>query len=417
MMAGALLVWAGAAAAAPPDTSRSDTAEASDTITANYIDLTASLGFSSAPQLGFNNSSSIFGRIAASGVHSWSTERSSTSIQAYVDNTTYFHSYGSQQIFDVSANTNFAASPTVSLFGGANFSGDVNGQLSNRFLSNPAGPPPVTSPGNPLPPPSVVPDVLGFNGRNYRLSGQFGASILASERSTVSLSAGGQHSWFTGNSVDNYTSFFGSVGYSHLVSERTGIGATLHLNRQDYTRGGWANVVNPTLTAHSQLSETLSGDAAVGVLYIEQKNLGFTTHDVSPSFSGSLCNSMTLSRWCVRVARDASSALDTRIANLGTRATIHTILAADYYRSLSPYDTIQAQLTATRYSGSSSLPGTSQSQSSTYISGVLGYDRKIGHRLAAGVQGGARKLYEIGPDRKVDVNANVYIRYRLGDIQ
>jgi hypothetical protein len=50
------------------------------------------------------------------------------------------------------------------------------------------------------------------------------------------------------------------------------------------------------------------------------------------------------------------------------------------------------------------------------ISAVAGYDRKIGARLAAGVSVGARKLYRDGADPKSDLNGNIYLRYRIGDI-
>ena len=415
MLGGALFVIAGNAVAAPPDTSTSDTTEANNTRTANYLDLIGSVGFSSNPRLNFNSSSSAFGRISASGVHSWSTERSQTSITGYVENTSYFKNYGSQQIFDVGANTSYTASPTVSLYGNVNFSGDINGQLSNRLFTVPSGPPPPPNPGNPFPPTTATPDVLAFNGHNYRLIGQGGANIATSERSSISLTAGAQHSWFTRNSNANYTGYFGSIGYSHLLSERTSIGPTLYLHRQDYANGGWANVINPTLTAHTQFSETWTADAAVGVLYIKQKNLGFTSDNWSPSFSGAVCDTTTLSRFCLRVTHDASSAFDTRIANLGTHSTIHSTAYLDYSRQLGPYGTIQAQLSATRYSNAPAFNGSSQT--TTYFSGVLGYDRRVGHRLAVGISGGARKLYEFGPDPKADFNANVYLRYRIGDIQ
>ena len=53
---------------------------------------------------------------------------------------------------------------------------------------------------------------------------------------------------------------------------------------------------------------------------------------------------------------------------------------------------------------------------SSYLSGVVGYDRHIGHRFFAGVEGGVRQLFQTGPDPKLDLNASVYVRYRLGDL-
>ena len=48
--------------------------------------------------------------------------------------------------------------------------------------------------------------------------------------------------------------------------------------------------------------------------------------------------------------------------------------------------------------------------------GVVGYDRKLCQRWAAGVNGGVRKLFQDGPDPKLDLNASIYVRYRLGDL-
>lgn len=94
MLAGAFVLTGAAAGAAPPETST--TGEASETHIANYVDLQVGAGFSTNPRLGFTSQSSAFGRISASGVHSWSTERSSTAIHGYIENTTYLRNYGSQ---------------------------------------------------------------------------------------------------------------------------------------------------------------------------------------------------------------------------------------------------------------------------------------------------------------------------------
>lgn len=413
-LAGALLATASGAAA---DTPTSDS-QSSGTYTANYVDLIGSLGYSSSPGFG-SGESSAFARVSAYGVHSWTTERGFTSLTGFVENTTYFNHFGSRQLFDLGAHTRQEVSEKVTIYGDLGFTGDFDGQLSNRLPTVPSQPP-ITEPGNPLPPPSTSPDVFAFTGRNYRLFGDLGATIRTFERGTLSLTLGAQRSWFPGSSnVDNYNTYHGSIGWSTQVSERTSVGATVYLQHQDYSQGGWANVVNPVATVHTQLSESLTADGSIGVLVIEQRSFGSTDHRVSPSFSGSLCSTTTVSGFCVRVQRDANSALSSRIANFGTNATINTTGTVDYYRHLGPYDTIQASLTATHYdsaSPSSSSPN-GNNFTTTYLSAVLGYDHRIGHRLAIGVSGGARKLYQTGPDPKLDLNANVYLRYRLGDVQ
>ncbi|HKO17853.1 MAG TPA: hypothetical protein VJU82_03105 [Acidobacteriaceae bacterium] len=390
------------------------TSEAAAAKTTDYIDLEAGLGFSTNPFLQLHSHSTAFGRISAYGVHSWQTEKGSTTLTGYVENTTYFKDYGSKQIFDLGAHTNQAVSPTVTLFGDLDFSGDFAGQLSNRLLTVPSQPV-VPVPGNPLPQPTTNPDLLGFTGRQYRASADVGASIRSGARGTISLSAGAQRSWFTGGNRDaDYNSYFGTVGYSQQVSERTSAGASVQFQRQDFSHGDWANIVNPVVTLHTQLTESMVADAAVGVMYIQQRTSGFKDHQVTPSVSGSLCNVGNNSRFCVRVSRDAQSALSARILNGAGGAAVTTIAGVDYYRRLSEKETIQASLNATRYDTPGAINGFRIR--TTYFSGIVGYDRKVGNRIYAGVSGGARKLFQDGPDPKLDFNANVYLRYRLGDL-
>lgn len=382
--------------------------------TTDYIDLEAGLGFSSNPLLRLNARSSAFGRISAYGLHSWTTERGSTTLTGYIENTTYFRNYGSKQIFDLGAHTNQAVSPTVTLFGDLDFAGDFAGQLSNRLIGVP-NQPVVPIAGNPLPPATANPDLLGFNGRQYRLNGQVGASIRSGARGKISLSAGAQRTWFTdGNKDADYNSYFATTGYSQQVSERTSAGASVQFQRQDFRHGDWANIVNPTLTIHTQLSENMFADAAVGVLAIQQRTDGQKDHKVTPSFSGQLCRQDSLSRLCAHVSRDAQSALSARLVNGSGGAAITTTAGLDYYRRLSERGTLQASLTGTRYDSPASLNGFRLR--TTYLSAVAGYDRKIGNRIYAGISGGARKLFQVGPDPKLDFNANVYLRYRLGDL-
>ena len=390
------------------------TSGAASAATTDYIDLEAGAGYSTNPFLSIPSRAAGFGRISANGVHSWSSERGTTSLTGYIENTTYFRKYGSRQIFDLGAHTRQALNPTVTVFGNLDFSGDFAGQLSNRLITVPSQPP-VIEPGSPLPPPSNTPDVFNFSGRQYRLSGDLGASIRSGARGTVSLSAGAQRSWFPGNRDADYNSYFGSAGYSQQISERTSAGASLSFTRQDFTHGDWANIINPALTVNTQLSESVNASAAVGLLAIEDKTDDHKDHRVTPSVSASICQTSTLSRLCAHVSRDAQSALSARVVNGGGGASITTSAGIDYYRRLSEAETIQAALSASRYESSNSINNNNRLRT-TYISGVVGYDRKIRNRLYAGVQGGVRKLFQVGPDPKLDLNANVYLRYRLGDL-
>ena len=102
---------------------------------ATYLDLTGSLGYSTNPLLRtVNSDGSLYGRASARGVHMWNGELSSTSLSAFVEGTTYFNDYGVKSIFSVSGDHQRQVSERVGLFGSAGASGDLAGQLSNRFL-------------------------------------------------------------------------------------------------------------------------------------------------------------------------------------------------------------------------------------------------------------------------------------------
>lgn len=381
--------------------------------TTNTLDLSAGAGFSTNPGNRTGSSTSGFGRISANGNHTWITERSSASIHGFVENTTYLQHYGSQQIFDIGADANYAASPTVSLYGNLAFFGDFNGQLSNRLIGVPNGPP-VTNPNNPLPPPGVLPSVFAFSGHSYRLDGQVGASIRSSDRSTISLTAGAQHAWFTGNPLADYTTYHGSAGYSLQVSEHTSLGPAIYLTHQDRSLGSSANILNPSLTGQTQLSETVTADGAVGILVVNDHLLGHTATSVSPSFSLSVCARGSLSSICGQVSHDAHSALNSPIST-ARGSSITTTADVSYYRRVSENGTIQASLYATHYS--TQIAPANLNLRQTYLSAVAGYDHKVGHRLFAGITGGARRVFQTGPDLPVDFNANIYLRYRIGDLR
>jgi hypothetical protein len=380
--------------------------------TTSYADITGGLGYSSNPRDQVNGESSGFGRLSVFGLHQWASATGQTTLSGYGESTSYLRDYGSTQIFYLRGHTAQQLSPTVSMFGDLNFSGDFAGQLSNR-LTNPGQPPPPPDTGNPLPPADNTPDAFGLSGREYRLDGHIGTSIRTGPRGTFSASLGAERLMFSGDqSPPSYNIYIGSVGYSHQLSERTALGGTLYLQRQDFQGADYANIANPTATAHFLLSETLTANAGAGVLLIHEHRQGFDDNSTAASFSGELCNQGATSRLCGRIARDAQSALGTPLGNQSGRATLTTTASADYYLHLSANETLQASLSAIRYSATENVAG--EKFRTTYFSGVVGYDRKIGRRFYTGVSVGARKLSRPGTDPDTDVNGYLYLRYHLG---
>lgn len=377
-----------------------------------YFDLSAGAGYSTNPFLRLQDRSSAFGRVGLNGFHSWNSERGSTWLSGYVEDTAYLKgSYGNKAIFSINAHTDRSISEKLRVYGDLAAYGDVAGQLTNRF----APVPPVVTPPD-VPPPSTNPELFNLSGRQYRVSGQVGAAIATSTRSSISLDASVVHGFFTGvNKIADYTTYQGSIGYSHQLSERTWGGVNVSVEHQDFRGGDYANVINTTLTMRTQLAADIQASGAVGLLAIYQHRLGQDEHSYSPSFRASICKSGEKSSFCFNASRDAEASLGIGLVQGGRGASISTNFELSYRRKVGEFSQLYATATATRNTTvNNGLPG--ENFSSTYLSGLIGYDHKIGKRLFLGVTGGARKLYQNGPDPKTDVNGNVYLRYRLGDL-
>lgn len=390
--------------------------EQADKSSTTFVDVQAGVGYSSNPLLQFQGRSSAFGRLSVLAFHSWNSEVASSSVSAYVENTTYLRGgYGSKQIFSLNARTRRALNEKVSVFGDLAFSGDIAGQLSNRFLTPvPDGPPP---PPDTIPPPGSDPGLFNFSGRQYRLSGTVGASIATSARSSVSLSAGAAHAFFTGgsNSDADYSTYQGSIGYNHQLSERTWIGANVSLQHQDFKGSDYANIVNTTATFRTQLGQNINASGSVGVLAVYSQRAGESDHSYSPSFAGSICATGERSSICANISRDASVPFGFGQIQGTGGASINTSFGLNYSRALGPGQSIQASVTASRNSNVGGLSNTQFDR--TYVTGLVGYDRKVGNRLFAGASVGVRKLFESGPDPRTDFNGNIHLRYRFGDVQ
>ena len=389
--------------------------------TRSYLDVTAGVGASSNPSLGFDSKSSAFGRLSGLGMHQWRSERTTTSLSAYAENTSYLRGNGSTQIFDLRGNVVHAASPTLSIFGNVGFQGDVNGQLSNRFTSaipNFATPTPE-QPEQPVLPDQVILDdntFIGLGGRRYRLSSEVGFSLRTSERGSVSLSAGAQRNFSSGNSnVANFNSFFASGSWQLQFNERTSGGLSTNVQYQDYDNGLSSTVVNPLATISHQFTDQIYGTAAVGILFTTQDQLlGGSDSSIDPSFSFKLCKASERERFCGRLSRDARNSLGAVTGSQASSLMITTLASVDYSRQIDVNQSLQASLTGSRSSEKSAFGDDFRT---TYLTFLVGYDRKVRQRVAVGAQAGLRKLIQTGPDPKLDVNANAYVRYRLGDIK
>ena len=410
--AGAAAVWSSpalaqeTAPAPPPEPVVEDRAPS---VNADYIDLTGSLGYSTNPFLQIGDSQgSAYGRLSARGVHAWGGERGRSSIAAFVEGTGYLNDYGFESIFSVNADTQQQVSETVTLFGSAGASGDLAGQLSNRFLYVPPLPE-VPDPNLP-PPPSTVddPDVFSFTGRQYRIHGQAGASIRISPRSNLSLSGGAQRTIYKDELLNDFTDIFVNGSYSHALSERTTVGFQVGASRTEYEDSSAnSTIINPALTVRTLLSESWDASAAVGMSFSHVEGpLGGSDKDINLSVDAQLCRSLETDRFCGHVSRYAQSS--SRAAIVTT-----TSVGLDWYKKLNEDSTLQLSTSLVRYD---SQLATLSDFKSHHFRLAASYSRHIGQRLSVGADVGVRALRQDGPDADSDIGGSLFLRYRLGDL-
>jgi len=375
-----------------------------------YVDVGAGLGYSTNPLLAFgDNTGSAFGRVSLYGYHGWSTERTATSLSAYVENNAYFRRYGNKQVFNLSANTTYAANEKVKLFGGLNFSGDIGGQLGSRYYGTPTG---SVTPDPAIPSTIVIvdPNLYGLNQRQYTLSGNAGANIVLSPKDALTVTVGAQHLFVAQTNELDYTSYNTTVGYDRQINERMSVGGRLLVQYADYKFGRSIFEIGPQATVRARLSEQWDLNAAVGFVRTTQ-DFGIAGIDNSSSINlaldASLCRQLEYERICARAARRTQSSV------IGS-APVSTTASLDYYRKLGAKDSIQGTASIAR-TGAYRLANVNGS--STFYTVSAAYDRLINDRLSGGVQAAWRKLSFSGPDPKTDIGGSVYLRYRLGDVR
>lgn len=378
--------------------------------TTTYADLQAGMGYSANPLLQISDDTgSAFGRLSAYLFHGWSTERSTTNLSAYLENSTYFRRYSNKQAFDLSASTNQRVSEKLRLFGDLGFSGDVDGQLSSRFYGVPAGSIVV----DPAAPDSLLiidPALFALSQRQYILSGHAGASATFSPRDTGTASLGAQHVFLGGDRDDlEYTQYDGSLAYDRQINERVTVGGRLIAQYSDYNSGESTTYLGPQATIRAQLSSRWDLTASAGFVRVKQDAiLGSDHSSIDPAVDASLCRNVEAERICARASRGTQSSI------VGGAATT-TSGGLEFYRRLSAKDTIQASGSIDRIKRD--LRILEEDRNSSFYSVAGSYDRLISDRFSAGVNLSARKLTIFGPNPKADVGGSIFVRYRIGDAQ
>ena len=390
-MGARIALFAGVAWLAVPQATQAQTQKTA------FLDLQASAGYSSNPFLFEDGDGGGFGRVSANGFYGITGERSSTSLSAFVENSTYTNGQGSQQLANVAINQSYQASPTVALTAGASFSVDFGSQLSSRFLN--------TSTAIPTTLPEIIidPALFNRNRRSYRVGGNVGATFKISERDVISLSAADQQVFYDKDASDlNVNVASAEAAWTRQLDERTSFGARVTGQEANYgTPGESASVYSLQGTVNRQVAEGWSASVAAGVSYAIRRSLTGNSRSVGPALDASICHSRPDEQICGQVSRSVQTAI-------GQDALTQTSFALNYFRKLNANDTVQARAGLTRFGSRGGFARVN------YLSAGANYSHRFSDRLSGGADLSTRDLYQRGRNVPADVTGSVFLRYRIG---
>lgn len=271
--------------------------------------------------------------------------------------------------------------------------------------------PEPVDPGAPRPPGDDIP-LIGSGQRSTLLSASGSLTRRISAFDSVSVNGGASRTWYDSNFANDFRNYDASASYSRTISERSTVGFVFSASWTDYEAAPTAlpldltsdtAVYSPRLTYSRRLSSALSLDASVGAQFIKRTG-GIPD---SNGFSGSLtlCRTDTLSSVCLTASQDAASS-----GIGGVRQQTSFNLSSSY--RLGEYDSIRANLSYSRYGGQENSAGGDE-----YWNADAAWERRLGERLLGGASLAYRNVSGAIRSGSTDVNAQIFIRYTLGQLR
>lgn len=375
-----------------------------------YVDAEAGVGYSTNPFMSLGSSNGRgYGRFSLHAVHTRVSERTTTVLSAFAQDTTYTSRYGSEQSFDLNGRHDAAVSEKLRIFFDGDVASDKGGQLDTRILGIPVI---ELVPGS-TQPILVLPgsDFLTVRGREFRASGHIGGQLALSPRDDMTASTGIEHVTFkTGGVRTSYTTIPFSIGYERKLSPRATVGLALGGQRTDYNGPAHYEVLSPQVTAHLLLAENLTLGGAVGASFATINDGVSKRHTTGLTANATLCSLTEKDSFCGHAAVDQATAT---IAGPSKSESI----GIDYSRRLDADQTLDFALSADHYSTPAAFTTASTFSHASYFRAVADYSRRFGGRWFGGVNVAVRKVTEKGPDPKADLSGSLFIRYRFGDVQ
>ena len=246
------------------------------------------------------------------------------------------------------ARTVHAASPNLSIFGNVGFQGDFAGQLSNRFVT--ATPDIVLRSHRTRQPPgdrrrSEPSSALAAAVSIERPSG---FSLRTSERGTVSVSAGAQRNFASGDfeatPITTAISGMSATIISSTSARRSDWQRSVQY--QDYDNGLSSTVFNPLVTVGHQFSDQITASGSVGLLIAKQKFDAAAHRQLDRSFfSFSVvqrpANATAFAAGCRAMPAIRSASASGPSANSLRR---NTVAGVNYSRQIDAKQSLQARL-------------------------------------------------------------------------
>jgi hypothetical protein len=198
------------------------------------------------------------------------------------------------------------------------------------------------------------------------------------------------------------------IGYSHGLSDRTWLRASLGFGQVDYLdrKAGDSLIVTPTIGFVRQLSERTKASLSAGPTFSRVRRLD-GSHDGSTGWAvrGNLCNEQAQGRLCIDVDR---SSQPTVFGDVSTITNFRLVGS----RRLSSRDTIDVTGKAIRTVDASDIAG--RGERVWVVGASAGLTRQFDQRLALFGRASFADIYDSGASRQADVRGEIGVRYRFG---
>jgi len=265
------------------------------------IETTVRLGYDTNPFLAQGDdlaSGSVSAEVRPS--LSYRSETGQAELSGHYDRTEYLRRYGHTDEYGATLDTRKRFSSAFDAFATLRYDSSVIGE-SDDYVSGSTGAPPVDD---------TDINLIGQRQRSNLYSAQAGFNLKVSPKDTISVDGGATAVRYPHRAAGSDSETYGGrVGYSHAVSERTRVGASVSVYRIDYDLDGLNTmVVQPGVTFVTQLSPAWSFDAMAGISFTRNAVPGFAdSKHTSWAGSANLCHKGETNRFCFYGSRSVSS--------------------------------------------------------------------------------------------------------------